>query len=962
MASAAKRIFIVDVMAMAFRNFHGFGARPLATSTGQPTSAIYGSLSFMLHLIEREKPDYLIFASDRKEPTFRHHMYPDYKANRSAMPEDLAAQIELLYDMLEKLGGKLVHQAGFEADDIIGSVARQFVDDGHHCYIVSGDKDFMQLISDKVFMLAPKKAAAPKKIDEIEVFEKFSCRPDQVIDVLALMGDSSDNVPGVPGIGEKGAAKLIGAYGDLDGVYDNLAEIKNKRQNNSLSENRDKAYLSKELVTIKTDMDLGFGREECSYSLDKLTNPDLLMFAHEMEFKSMATRIEGLQEKYGSTGDAAANEKTDVKNIKSAKKAADNAGDAVDTDKAPADLSLGLFPAEERARGDYTTIKTLKELDTLLKILDKSPLYALDTETDGLHCLDAKPIGISFGVAEDSSENEEDCKSHKGWYVPLHPAHSGRLNIEKAKEAIKKHFTDNLSRKVMHNAKFDQQMLWNIGMPDLQNFECSMLAAYVIDPTARSFKLDTLVKERLGYEMMPLEALMGPKKKTPLIECPIEEVAAYAAEDADYTLRLFEQLKPELKEKDVDVLYEQIEKPMAMVLARMEQTGMYVEKASLAKFSEELAATAEKLEQKIYKEAGREFNIQSPKQLQVVLFEDLKVHEQLGIRRLKKTKTGFSTNASVLEKLSAHPLPASILEYRGVQKLRNTYVDALPNLVHEGSGRVHTSFLQTGTSTGRLSSQNPNLQNIPIRTALGRRVREAFTSQTKGSVLLSADYSQMELRLLAHMSGDPVLIQAFKDGEDIHASTAAKVFGVEVSEVSSEQRSQAKAINFGIMYGMGPVRLAQQTGVTMVEAKDFIARYFETFPKVRGYLDSTIESAKTCGYAKTLLGRIRPVPNLHSDSPMLVSAAENVAVNTPVQGSAADLIKIAMIRLDQKLRRGEFKSKLVLQVHDELVLEVDEKELEDVRQLTVDSMQTVFELDVPLSVDAGTGKNWLEAH
>jgi len=399
-----------------------------------------------------------------------------------------------------------------------------------------------------------------------------------------------------------------------------------------------------------------------------------------------------------------------------------------------------------------------------------------------------------------------------------------------------------------------------------------------------------------------------------------------------------------------------------MVLARMEQTGMYVDRGVLAELSGELAAIAEGLEQKIYKIAGKEFNIQSTKQLQVVLFEELKVHEELGIRRLKKTKTGFSTNASVLEKLSAHPLPAAILEYRGVQKLRNTYVDALPELVHGQSGRVHSSFLQTGTSTGRLSSQNPNLQNIPIRTALGKKVREAFTSQVKGRVLLSADYSQMELRLLAHMSEDPGLLQAFKNGEDIHSSTAAQVFGVEVSEVSSEQRSQAKAINFGMMYGMGPVRLAQQTGVSMVEAKEFIARYFETFPKVRGFLDGAIESAKTSGYAETLLGRRRPIPNLHSDSPMLVSAAQNVAVNTPVQGSAADLIKMAMVQLDQKLARGEFKSKMVLQVHDELVLEVAEDELDEVKKLTVDAMQEVFELSVPLSVDSGVGKNWLEAH
>jgi len=942
MTSPAKRIFIVDVMAMAFRNFHAFSSRPLTTSSGQPTSAIYGSLSFMLQLIQREKPDYLIFASDRPEPTFRHHMYPDYKANRKEMPEDLAAQIELLYEMLEKLGGKVVHQAGFEADDIIGSVARQFVDEEHHCYIVSGDKDFMQLISDQVFMLAPKKASSPLKVDIHEVYEKFSCRPDQVIDVLALMGDSSDNVPGVPGIGEKGAAKLIEAYGTLDGIYENLDKVTNKRQNNSLHNNKDKAYLSRDLVTIKIDMDLGFELKDCRYSLDKLADPELLLFAHQMEFNSIAKRIEGLQAKYGQ-GEPA---KSSVKEASPEK--------AVVQSSQEADLSLGLFPAEEKARGDYVTIKTLKELEGLLKNLDQAALYALDTETDGLHCLDAKPIGMSFAYAEG--------ESYKGFYVPLHEAHAGRLNVSKATELIRKHLASNQSRKVMHNAKFDQQMLWNIGMPDLQSFECSMLAAYVIDPTLRSFKLDNLVKDHFGYEMTPLEALMGPKKKTPLIECPVEEVSAYAAEDADYTLRLFEKLEPSIKENGAEQLYEQIEKPMAMVLARMEQTGMYVDRGVLAELSGELAAIAEGLEQKIYKIAGKEFNIQSTKQLQVVLFEELKVHEELGIRRLKKTKTGFSTNASVLEKLSAHPLPAAILEYRGVQKLRNTYVDALPELVHGQSGRVHSSFLQTGTSTGRLSSQNPNLQNIPIRTALGKKVREAFTSQVKGRVLLSADYSQMELRLLAHMSEDPGLLQAFKNGEDIHSSTAAQVFGVEVSEVSSEQRSQAKAINFGMMYGMGPVRLAQQTGVSMVEAKEFIARYFETFPKVRGFLDGAIESAKTSGYAETLLGRRRPIPNLHSDSPMLVSAAQNVAVNTPVQGSAADLIKMAMVQLDQKLARGEFKSKMVLQVHDELVLEVAEDELDEVKKLTVDAMQEVFELSVPLSVDSGVGKNWLEAH
>jgi DNA polymerase-1 len=907
-----QRLFIIDTMAMAFRTFYAI--RSLSTSSGQPVNAVYGSLLFLWGLIEKERPDYLVFATDSKEQTFRHKLYEAYKANRKEMPEELAAQIPLLFRLFQAMQAPILKEPGLEADDLIGSLAVQKASPHMHVYIVSGDKDFMQLVGPHISLLQPKKGGENAVVELQGVFDKFGCKPEQVIDILALMGDASDNVPGVHGIGDKGAAKLIQEFHSLDGIYANLDKISNKRQRETLETHRDMAFLSKQLVTIHTEHKLEHDLEELRCNPDTaLGNPELLALMEELEFKQYIDKVR--------------------KRLQSL----------------PATAQLTPSQEAERAAHNYQVVRTEAELKNFVELMSQADAISFDTETTGLDRCSDVPIGASFSV-----------ESGEAYYLPLHESH--RLVPE---ERVKAVISEVLNRpgvlKVGHNQKFDLQMLANIGIKVEGPLADTMMAAYLIDPIERSHGLDDCCLRYLHYRKIPTSELLDAKGS--MLNAPLEKLTEYACEDADYTLRLYKALRPKLEAMELTTIYETIEMPLVPILAKMEHRGINVDTEILSEISNKLAEQAASLEKEIYKEAGESFNINSPKQLQVILFEKLKIHELLGLKRIKKTKSGYSTDVSVLEQMEGHPLPKALLNYRMVTKLKNTYVDSLPQLIHSGTTRIHTHFHQTGTATGRLSSSDPNMQNIPIRSEAGREIRKAFRPSQKDWVIVSADYSQIELRILAALAADENLKDAFAQGLDIHTATAAKILGVSPAEVTPNQRSQAKAINFGIIYGMGPQRLARETGVSMKEAKEFIDRYFTSYPKIRSYIEKSIHFAREHEYTRTLLGRRRPLKEINnSQDGAGLANAQNIAVNSPVQGSAADLIKKAMILVQKKLEESPYHAKMLLQVHDELVFECPRTEVEPVMRLIKDEMEHAMDLGVPLKVEVGFGDNWLEAH
>ncbi|NDE16868.1 DNA polymerase I [bacterium] len=932
--TAPKRMFVIDAMALAFRSFHAFGARPLTTSAGIPTSAVYGTAVFLLKLIEDEKPDYLVIATDSKEPTFRHKMYPLYKANRTEMPEDLARQLPYLFRLFDALNCKLLKQPGVEADDLIGSLVKQHSTPDLVSYIVSGDKDFMQLINHHIFLYSPKKAE-PAQIIGIEgVHEKFSCGPEHVVDALALIGDTADNVPGVNGIGDKGAAKLIGAFGSLEGIYAHLDEIKNERQRESLRTSKDAAFLSRELLRIKTDLDLEHALDAMKFDHDTaIANERLLHLFEELEFRTLAQRVQAeMREQRKSSGALTTANRPLA--------------------QAPASPVVAPVATPSLDRSGYVLANTPATLKAAIDDLKAAKVATFDTETNGLDVVDSRPIGVSASTAPG-----------KGWYIPLLDKHlEGGLTPRDVLAAIKPWIESPGQTKVAHNLKFDLQMLRNAGLRPAGPFVDTMLCSWLLDSSGREHGLDACAMRELGILKIPTSDLIGLRGETPMSEVPLEKISEYAVEDAEVTFRLYGHFMPEIQKRGLGKVLHEIEMPLVPILASMEQTGIHVDAGELAKISDHLAEESARLEEVIYKLAGEEFNINSTKQLQHILFEKLKVHEELGVKRLKKTKSGYSTDMSVLEALSEHPLPEAILAYRSVSKLKNTYVDTLPQLINQHTNRIHTSFHQTGTATGRLSSSDPNLQNIPIRTKQGREIRKAFKPGIPEAVLISADYSQIELRILAHIAGETALADSFRKGIDIHNATASRIFGVKTDEVDQTLRSRAKAINFGIIYGMGPQRLARETGVSMAEAKEFIEKYFTGYPRIKDYIADAIAKAKANGYTETMTGRRRPLPELHSTDRLTLVNAENIAVNSPIQGSAADLIKLAMIKVDHDLSAAGLKTKLLLQVHDELVFEAPNAEIARASEVIRHAMEHAMELNVPLKVEIGSGANWLEAH
>jgi len=890
----AGRVFLVDGTALAYRAHFAFVNNPLTNSKGFPTSSVFGYLNTLLKILRDEEPDCVAVAFDRPEPTFRHARYKEYKATREKAPEEMVAQLPVIKEVTQALGIAVLEKPGFEADDLIGTAARRAEAEGYEVFIVSGDKDMMQLVTDRVKLY---EVAKPGRGDAVvlgreAVQEKFGVPPEKVVDVLGLMGDTSDNVPGVPQIGPKTAATLVHEFGSLEGALRQAPQGKPSRANRNLVEFADQARLSRELVTIDTDAPVEVAFERLHPGLRD--GPRLVEILTELEFSHLAKEL-------GSEGAAGAD-----------------------------------------ATG-YRIVRPGEELDGVVAEARRAGFFVVDTETTGLDPLTAALVGVSLS-----------WKEGEAVYVPCQdPA--------PVLEALRPLLEDAGVAKGGQNAKYDLQVFRTHGIA-LQGLAFdTMIASYLLDPGRGTHNLDAMALRHLGIRKIATEELIGKgKDQISMAEVPVEKVARYAAEDADCTFRLVRFFRPRLEAEGLRKLFDEVEMPLVPVLAAMEREGVRVDADYLRGMSEEMGAQGERLAREIQDLAGEPFNVNSPKQLGPVLFEKLQIQKG-SRRRVRKTKTGYATDARALEEYAEHPIVAKLLEYREVTKLKSTYVDALPLLVHEKTGRIHSSFNQAVAATGRLSSADPNLQNIPVRTEMGRRIRRAFLP-AEGRLLLSADYNQIELRLMAHLSGDEGLRGVYRRGGDVHAETAARMFGVAPGEVTREQRTRAKAINFGILYGMGSMRLARDLKISMDEARAFLEAYFREFPGVRRYQEETVARARAEGYVMTLLGRRRAIPDIDSADPPVRANAENMAMNTPLQGTAADLVKVAMIAIHRRLAEEGFAAKMIVQVHDELLFEAPEAEVERLGPMVKREMEGALALDVPVVVDVGVGRNWLEAH
>ena len=912
----SKTLYLIDGTALAYRSYFAFIKNPLINSKGINTSGVYGFTNSMLRLLNQESPDYVACIFDTKAPTFRHEKYPEYKATREKMPEDLADQLPVIRSVVEALNIPLIEKEGFEADDVMGTLAKQGEAAGMDVIMVSGDKDMMQLVSKSIRMLILGRNASDDKGDLVgpqEVKEKMGVPPEHIIDLLGLMGDSSDNVPGVPGVGPKTALQLIESYGSLKEALDKADEIKKEKLKENLKTYRDQALLSKELVTLDVNVDVSVGLDE----LEK-QEPDwntLADLCKDLEFNRLLQEIQ---------------------------------------DKQSGDIS-------PKRKYEYQIITDTESLDQFVAMLSKTKHFTVDLETTSLDPILAQIVGFSFS-----------WETGKAAYVPVELSEEakplslfGEESIDAATgviEALKPILENSAIRKSGQNIKYDMRVMQNNGIR-LQGLDFdTMVAGYLIDPSARRYNLDAMALDYLNIQKIPTEALIGKgKKQINMAEVPLEQIAEYACEDAEVTYLLREYLEPKLKPVGLDALFRDVEIPLIHVLIEMEENGVALDTEMLKRMSLDMQIQLDKLQESIYEMAGERFNINSTQQLGRILFEKLKVHEELG-KRLKRTKTGYSTDVNVLESLSAHPLPKSLLDYRQLTKLKSTYVDALPKLINPKTGRLHASFNQTVAATGRLSSSDPNLQNIPIRTELGKEIRKAFVPEKEGWKILSADYSQIELRLMAHLSGDETLLESFRKGEDVHRRTASEIFGISPDEVTDDHRRKAKAINFGIMYGMGMYGLANRLEISNEEAQAFITSYFERYPKVNQFMADTIAAAHKDGYVTTLLNRRRYLPELVSDNRNVRDFGERTAINTRIQGTAADLIKIAMIDVSRQMKERNLQTKLILQIHDELVFEVPEAEMDQLKTIVRTEMEGALQLDVPIQVDMGVGENWLEAH
>jgi len=933
-----ERLFLVDGYALIYRAFFAMIARPLTTRRGENTSAAWGVTNFLLRLRAKHRPDYLGWVHDVGE-SFRHRQFPAYKATREKLDEqlqqDFDRSVERIEQILAAFRVPVLGLDGYEADDVIGTLAGQAAQRGLHTVIVSGDKDFYQLIGPHIALLNPGRggpaAVEEQWVDPSNASERLGVPPGRVVDYLALVGDASDNIPGVKGVGEKTALELLAAHGDLDTILARAAELPGKRAREALLQHADLARLSRELVTIRRDVPV-------ELDLDRLRvrPPDVARLTElftELEFRSLIAKLEPPPPP-APPAPPAASEST-----------------ARATTRTPV---ATLTPAPASA----AIVDDPSQLAAVLAECRRTRLVALDTETTGLDAMRAELVGLSLAVAPGRS-----------WYLPFaHLPPDGPLaggepprNLpplaSDALAPLRALLADPGARKAGHNIKFDWLILRRAGAPLSGVTYDSMLASFVLDPGRRSHALDELARERLGIEMQTYSELVGKgRAERPFAEVPLADAARYCCADSETVLQLEAAFRPELEDHRLLPLLDTIEIPLVPVLVEMESTGVLIDRALLGEIGRAFAKELAALELEIYRAAGGDFNINSTPQLRSVLFHKLQLPVQ------KRTKTGASTDFEVLEQLAAmgHEVPRLMIEYRELAKLKSTYVDALPGFIHPETGRVHTSYNQTGAATGRLSSSEPNLQNIPVRTPRGEAIRRAFVAPP-GHLLLTADYSQIELRLLAHLSGDPAFVEAFERGGDIHRQTAAVIFGVAEADVTPEMRARAKTINFGTIYGQGPFALSRQLGITQDEAKAFIEQYFERFAGVRAWLDATVEEARQRGYVETLFGRRRYITELKDKNFNIRAFGERTATNSPLQGSAADLIKIAMIRIHAALPAAGIGARMLLQVHDELVFEVLEGERPAAAALVKREMEGVTSLRVPLVVTIGAGKNWVDA-
>ncbi len=958
MATDAETLVLVDGSALAFRSFYALFTSGLRKSDGTATWAVYGFLNSIFDLLETRKPDMVAVCFDLAEPTFRHKEYEDYKANRAEMPDDLATQWPMIKEAVEYLDIPILEKPGFEADDIIGTLARIAEQKKMNVQILTGDQDAFQLLDGHIQVLMPGKNGLAT-FGRGEVFEKLSVWPEQIVDYKALCGDSSDNIPGVRGIGPKTAVQLLTEFQTLENVYANIDKIKSKSVQQKLIDGKDSAFASQNLATIRLDVDIDIDFEKL-----KVTMPEVETLAKalkDFEFKNMLKRLPKILASFNNGVEPVIDESLLTMGTVQTKPAKTN-GDAASVSAPGQQLTLGVVST---TAPEPIIVTTESQLEDLVKQLSKQEVISVDLETTGLASLDTQIVGYAFAWADEA--RMKDCcvsSSKDNWniqtaYVPVRHFGSQQLPQELVSAKLKPVLEDQKIGKVAQNAKYEMNVLSLDGIKFGPVCFDPLLASYIVDPDEKHGLKDQ-AERILGHQMVKIAELIGTgKKQLTMEQVPISQAAPYAADDARMTLELARYYSATLNPTQFKMLTE-MDMPLSAVLAKMEQNGVALDLGYLGLFSMELTQDLSRLELEIFEDAGHSFNINSPQQLQKVLFEELKLPVK------SKTKSGYSTDASVLESLkNEHPIISKLMDFRQMSKLRSTYVDALPRQVNPRDKRLHGDFNQTGTSTGRLSSSNPNLQNIPIRTELGRRIRRAFIPANDSNVLISADYSQIELRLLAQMCGDEILLEAFQKDEDIHARTAAEIFDKDINAVDSDMRRVGKTINFSLIYQQGAYSTGLDLGVTTKEAQAFIDKYFSRYPKVRKYLTDSIEDARSKGYAETIWGRKRYFRNLNDRNDMIRKAEERAACNAPLQGSAADLMKLAMIDLDKELTKRQLKTKLILQVHDELVLDVPKDELEEVTRLVHDAMSVKTingeQFRVPLKVDIRSGKNWMEA-
>ena len=920
-----KKFYLLDAYALIYRAYYGLIRSPRINSKGQNTSAIFGFLTTLNEVLQKEQPDLLAIGFDPAGHTFRHELFPEYKAQREATPEDIKKAVPIIKDLIKAYRIPILEVPGFEADDVIGTMAKTAVREGYEVRMITPDKDYAQLVEPNLLMQRPGHGNAPWEIlGPQEVCEKYGLQsPLQVIDYLALMGDAADNIPGCPGVGPKTATTLLQQFGSCEDIIAHSSELKGAVRK-KIEEHVDEIKLSKILTTIKTDVPLQYDFEQ--FKIEEPDKEALRQIFTELEFRSFLTKLDGPQ-----------------KSSKSAPVELSLFGSEPIEDKG--NDSERLFSRLENLSYKYKLIENETEAKELSDFLLTNEIFSLDTETTSIEALDAKLVGLSFST--------EDFRA---WYVPV------SRETEKAKkilEIFRPVYENPKILKIGQNLKYDLTVLANYGIHLSGPLFDTMLAHYLIQPELRH-NMDYLAEIYLNYKTIHIEELIGPKGRGQKNMGDLEpkDIYKYACEDADVTLRLMKPLAEELRKNSLEEVFQNIEMPLMPVLARMERNGVVLDTETLKEVENDFTVRLQTLEKDIYELAGHEFTINSPRQVGEVLFGELKLSE-----KVKKTKSGqYSTSEEVLRDLhSKHPIVQKILDYRGLKKLLSTYVEALPKLINPATGHIHTSFNQAVTATGRLSSSNPNLQNIPVRGEDGREIRKAFIPEA-GEIFFSADYSQIELRIMAHLSGDEHMIEAFNAGHDVHAATAARIFHKDIKDISKDERRKAKTANFGIIYGISAFGLAERMDVSRTEAKELIDSYFEMYPKIKDYISKAVDTAREKGYIETEFGRRRYLPDINSRNAVVRGYAERNAVNAPIQGTAADIIKIAMIRVQQRLDAEGFKARMMLQVHDELNFSVPTDEFDKVKRIVIEEMQGAYKMSVPLEADCGEGKNWLEAH